>query len=46
MHSGPCGEEAPTIAKMHEEFMPEHGLVPIGHHEIYLNDPRGETPEN
>ncbi len=46
MHIGPYSEEAPTIAKMHNEFMPEHGLVPTGHHhEIYLGDPRRVAPE-
>lgn len=41
LHIGPYSEEGPTIARMHHEFMPEHGLVENGHHhEIYLNDPR------
>jgi hypothetical protein len=46
MHIGPYSDEGPTIAKMHEEFMPANGLVPTGHHhEIYLNDPRRTAPE-
>ena len=44
---GPPSEEAPTaIARLHEEFLPEHDLIPNGyHHEIYLNDPRRVAPE-
>lgn len=46
MHIGPYSDEAPTIERMHKEFMPEHGLTPTGHHhEIYLNDPRRTAPE-
>lgn len=46
MHVGPYSAEAPTIARMHSEFLPENGLVPSGHHhEIYLGDPRRVAPE-
>jgi len=46
MHIGPYSEEGPTIARMHEEFLPENGLVVNGHHhEIYLGDPRKTVPE-
>lgn len=46
MHIGPFLEEAPTIARMHQEFLPEQGVVENGHHhEIYLNDPRKTAPE-
>ena len=46
MHIGPYSEEGPVIAKMHEEFIPQNGLVENGHHhEIYLNDPRRTAPE-
>ncbi len=46
MHIGPYSEEAPTIERMHKEFMPEHNLTPNGHHhEIYLGDPRRVAPE-
>jgi hypothetical protein len=45
-HVGPPAEAAPRIARMHNEFLPEHGLVPNGyHHEIYLNDPSRVAPE-
>ncbi|MDA2978367.1 MAG: GyrI-like domain-containing protein [Actinomycetota bacterium] len=47
MHIGPYSEEGPTIARMHQEFIPENGLVEVGdHHEIYLGDPRRTAPEN
>ena len=46
MHIGPYADEAPTIARMHKEFIPENGLVENGHHhEIYLGDPRKVAPE-
>ncbi len=46
MYVGPPNEEAPTIARLHNEFLPENDLVPNGyHHEIYLNDPRRVAPE-
>ena len=46
MHIGPYSAEAPTIARLHGEFLPPHGLVPNGHHhEIYLSDPRRTAPE-
>ncbi len=46
MHIGPYSEEGPVIARMHEEFLPESGLAPNGHHhEIYLGDPRKTAPE-
>lgn len=46
MHIGPNSEEVPTITRMHKEFLPEHDLVPNGHHhEIYLNDPNRVAPE-
>lgn len=39
--------QAAAIARrLHEEFLPEHRLVPNGyHHEIYLNDPNRVAPE-
>ncbi len=41
MHLGPNSEEVATLARLHHEFLPEHDLVPNGHHhEIYLNDPK------
>jgi hypothetical protein len=46
LHLGPYADEAPTIARMHDVFMPENGLAPTGHHhEIYLSDPRRVAPE-
>ena len=46
MHIGPYSEEAPTIARLHSEFLPANELVVNGHHhEIYLNDPRRTAPE-
>ncbi len=46
MHIGPFSTEAPTIARMHQEFIPANGCEPNGkHHEIYLSDPRRTMPE-
>jgi len=46
MHVGPFADEAPTIARLHGQFLPENGLVENGHHhEIYLSDPRRTAPE-
>lgn len=46
LHLGPFADEAPTIARMHDQFIPENGLVLTGHHhEIYLSDPRKTAPE-
>ena len=46
MYVGPNNKEAPTIARLHKEFLPTHNLIPDGHHhEIYLNDPRRVAPE-
>lgn len=46
MHVGPNSAEAPTIARLHREFLPAHKLIPNGyHHEIYLTDPNRVAPE-
>jgi hypothetical protein len=46
MHVGSYDDEGPTLLKLHEEFLPENGLVENGkHHEIYLGDPRRVAPE-
>jgi hypothetical protein len=46
LHLGSYDDEAPAIARMHNEFMPAQGLVSAGkHHEIYLSDPRRVAPE-
>jgi hypothetical protein len=47
MHIGSYDEEGPTLLKLHNEFLPESGLVENGkHHEIYLGDPRRVAPQN
>lgn len=46
MHTGSYDDEAPTLYRLHHEFMPANGLVFNGkHHEIYLSDPRRVPPE-
>jgi hypothetical protein len=41
MHIGSYDDEGPTLARLHDEYMPRHRLVMHGkHHEIYLGDPR------
>jgi len=46
LHKGSYDDEAPTIARLHHEFMPDHNLAEAGkHHEIYLSDPRRVAPE-
>jgi hypothetical protein len=46
MHVGSYAAEAPTLARMHNEFIPQHGYEMTGkHHEIYLNDPNRTAPE-
>jgi hypothetical protein len=47
MHTGDYAKEAAGLsARLHHEFLPEHGLVPNGrHHEIYLTDPNRVAPE-
>jgi hypothetical protein len=46
LHIGSYADEAPVIADMHDRFMVENGLVPVGkHHEIYLSDPRKSAPD-
>lgn len=46
LHIGPYSAEAPVIARLHQEFLPQNGLVPTGHHhEIYFSDPRRAAPE-
>jgi len=45
MHIGSYDEEAPTLARLHQEWIPQHGFVENGrHHEIYLGDPRRVEP--
>lgn len=46
MHIGSYDDEAPTLARMHHEFIPQNGYEMSGkHHEIYLSDPRRVAPE-
>ncbi len=46
MHIGSYADEAPTLARLHHEFIPENGYAMNGkHHEIYLGDPRKVAPE-
>ena len=46
LHVGPYRDEAPVLAELHEQLMPEAGLAFNGpHHEIYLSDPRRVAPE-
>lgn len=46
MHVGSYDDEGPTLAQLHDMFLPENGLVERGrHHEIYLGDPRKTAAE-
>lgn len=41
MHTGSYDDEAPVLARLHQEWLPQHGYAESGkHHEIYLSDPR------
>ena len=46
LHIGSYDDEGPTMARMHNEFIPESGYEEAGkHHEIYLSDVRKVAPE-
>ena len=46
LHIGSYDDEAPVLAKMHDEFIPQNGFKMRGlHHEIYISDPRKCAPE-
>jgi len=46
LHVGPYDAEGPTLARLHEEFMPDNSLTFNGkHHEVYLGDVRRTAPE-
>lgn len=46
MHIGSYDDEAPVLARLHHEVMPDLGVTWNGrHHEIYLGDPRRAAPE-
>ncbi|QMW65354.1 GyrI-like domain-containing protein [Mumia sp. ZJ1417] len=45
LHVGSFDDEAEVLARMHDEFVPDHGLRMTGkHHEIYLSDARRVAP--
>ena len=45
LHVGSYDSEAPVLARLHDEYLPEHGLTFNGrHHEIYLSDARRTEP--
>ena len=45
LHIGSYDDEGPVLARMHDEFIPSHGLRMTGtHHEIYLSDARRVEP--
>lgn len=46
LHVGPYDAEGPVLKRLHEEWLPAHGLAETGHHhEIYLGDPRKVAAE-
>lgn len=46
LHVGSYDDEGPTLADLHDDFLPSHGLRETGlHHEIYLSDARRVAPE-
>ena len=46
LHVGSYDDETELLARMHDEFIPAHGLVMVGrHHEIYLSDARRVAPD-
>ena len=45
LHVGSYDDEAPTLERLHQAYMPQHDLTFNGdHHEIYLSDPRRTQP--
>lgn len=45
LHVGSYDDEGPTLARLHDEYMPSNGLTFSGHHhEIYLSDARRVEP--
>ena len=45
LHVGSYDDEAPTLARLHADWIPDNGYVENGkHHEIYLSDPRRVEP--
>ncbi|MFI2753733.1 GyrI-like domain-containing protein [Cellulomonas sp. P22] len=45
LHVGSYDDESPTLERLHQEYLPAHGLTFAGrHHEIYLSDARKTEP--
>jgi hypothetical protein len=45
LHIGSYDDEAPVIARLHDDFLPDNGYAENGvHHEIYLSDARRVAP--
>ncbi|TDP96083.1 hypothetical protein EV186_10463 [Labedaea rhizosphaerae] len=45
LHVGSYDDETPTLDRLHNQYLPEHGLAFNGdHHEIYLSDARRTPP--
>ncbi|MCF4122602.1 GyrI-like domain-containing protein [Antribacter sp. KLBMP9083] len=45
LHIGSYDDEAPTLDRLHNRYLPDNGLTFNGdHHEIYLSDPRRTAP--
>ena len=45
MHIGSYDDEAPTLRKLHDVWLPQNGLKErLKHHEIYIGDPRKIEP--
>lgn len=45
LHVGSYDAEAPVLARLHDEYLPQHGLTFSGdHHEVYLSDARRTDP--
>ena len=46
LHVGSFDDEGPVLQKLHEEFIPNQGLTPTGHHhEVYFSDFRRTAPD-
>ena len=46
LHIGPYADEAPKLAELHDELMPDAGVTFAGpHHEVYLSNPGRTAPE-
>lgn len=45
LHVGGYDDEGPVLTRLHDEYLPQHALRPMGlHHEIYLSDARRTAP--